>query len=68
MLYNEAKAEQKFATLMNGAVSHELRNPLNSILCGIEMMKSYVQNLKCISEYLDKEDDVIVRQAKHKLK
>ena len=39
MLYNEAKAEQSFATLMNAAVSHELRNPLSSLISGIETMK-----------------------------
>ena len=32
MLYNEAKAEQSFLTLINAAVSHELRNPLNSLI------------------------------------
>ena len=67
MLYNEVKAEQKFSTLMNGAVSHELRNPLNSILGAIDMMKSYIQNLKYLEECLDQDDDEIVRQAKHKL-
>ena len=35
MLYNEVKAEQQFSTLMNAAVSHELRNPLNSLIGGI---------------------------------
>ena len=46
MLYNEANAEKRFATLMNGAVSHELRNPLSSILCGIDLMKSYIENIR----------------------
>ena len=32
ILYNEAKAENFFATLINAAVSHELRNPLNSLI------------------------------------
>ena len=35
MLYNEAKAEQQFVALINGAISHELRNPLNSIITEI---------------------------------
>lgn len=46
MLYNEARAEQKFYTLMNAAVSHELRNPLNSLFGGISNMKSYFLNLR----------------------
>ena len=32
MLYNEVKAEQTFLTLINAAVSHELRNPLSSLI------------------------------------
>jgi signal transduction histidine kinase len=32
MLYNEASAEKSFLTMINAAVSHELRNPLNSLI------------------------------------
>jgi signal transduction histidine kinase len=32
ILYNDAKAEQGFLEMINGAVSHELRNPLNSMI------------------------------------
>ena len=32
ILYNESKAEQSFITLINAAISHELRNPLNSLV------------------------------------
>lgn len=32
MLYNETKAEKSFLTLINAAVSHELRNPLSSLI------------------------------------
>jgi hypothetical protein len=32
MLYNEIKAEKSFLTLINATVSHELVNPLNSII------------------------------------
>jgi hypothetical protein len=32
MLYNEVKAEQSFLTLINATVSHELRNPLASLI------------------------------------
>ena len=42
MLYNEAKAEQTFSTLMNAAVSHELRNPLSSLISGIDAMKQFL--------------------------
>lgn len=32
ILYSEVKAEQSFLTLINAAISHELRNPLNSLV------------------------------------
>ena len=31
IMYNEVKAEKEFLTITNAAVSHELRNPLNSL-------------------------------------
>lgn len=52
MLYNEVKAEKKYLTLMNATVSHELRNPLNSLVSGIENMQSYYDNLRQILKYL----------------
>lgn len=53
ILYNEVKAEQKFSTLMNAALSHELRNPLNSLIGGIDTMKNYLQNILVVIEKLD---------------
>ena len=53
MLYNEAKAEKKFLTLMNATVSHELRNPLNSLVSGIENMESYFENLRQLLKFLE---------------
>ena len=41
ILYNEVKAEKTYLTLMNATVSHELRNPLNALVSGIENMESY---------------------------
>lgn len=32
ILYNEATAEKSFLALINAAVSHELRNPLSSLI------------------------------------
>ena len=52
ILYDDAKAEQKFHMLMNAAVSHELRNPLNSLVSGIETMQEYFNNLRDIYDYL----------------
>lgn len=52
ILYDDAKAEQKFQMLMNAAVSHELRNPLNSLVSGIESMQEYFSNLRDIYVFL----------------
>ena len=52
ILYNEVKAEQKFSTLMNAALSHELRNPLNSLIGGIDTMKAYISNIQLLSDNL----------------
>lgn len=46
ILYGEVKAEQQFLTLINAAVSHELRNPLNSLIGQKESMQSFLKNLK----------------------
>ena len=32
ILYNKVKAEKSFLALINAAVSHELRNPLSSLI------------------------------------
>ena len=53
ILYNEVKAEQKFSTLMNAALSHELRNPLNSLIGGIDTMKAYLSNILVVIQKLD---------------
>ena len=39
VLYNEAEAEKSFLPLINAAVSHELRNPLNSLINQAMFMK-----------------------------
>ena len=57
MLYNEVKAEQKFQTLMNAAVSHELRNPLSALIGGIQTMKSYLENILYLIDGLKEESD-----------
>ena len=46
MLYNEFKAREQFLSLINAAVSHELRNPLNSLIGQIESMMVYLRDLK----------------------
>ena len=50
ILYNEFKAQHYFTDIINACVSHELRNPLNSILAtNIEKRALYAQ-LRAIIE------------------
>ena len=44
-------------TLINAAVSHELRNPLNSLIGQKLSMKSFLKNLKKVQERLALEID-----------
>lgn len=48
MLYSEVKAEQSFLTLINAAVSHELRNPLTSLIGQIDSMKGFFDNFTIV--------------------
>ena len=41
ILYTEVKAENFFVTLINAAVSHELRNPLNSLINQFPNMQDF---------------------------
>ena len=44
ILYTEFKAKNQFTSLINACVSHELRNPLNSIISkNIEKSALYLQ-------------------------
>jgi len=54
MLYNDIKAEESFLELINAAVSHELRNPLNSLIGQIESMKGHFENFHGVIETISK--------------
>lgn len=53
---------------MNGAVSHELRNPLSSLIAGIDLLNSYINNLKYLIECLDHTNEDVIRISKVKIK
>jgi signal transduction histidine kinase len=48
ILYSEVKAEKSFLALINAAVSHELRNPLSSLIGNIESIQNYFESFKTI--------------------
>jgi signal transduction histidine kinase len=50
-LFTEQKAKNKFVSTINATVSHELRNPLNSIIAkNIEKKKLYEQLIDELKE------------------
>jgi len=51
ILYDQIKAEQSFSTLIKAAISHELRNPLYSLISQMKSMKGYFKRFaKILSE------------------
>jgi signal transduction histidine kinase len=46
ILYIEVKAEHSFLEMINAAVSHELRNPLNSLIGQSCNMKEFFSSFK----------------------
>ena len=69
ILYNESKAEQSFITLINAAISHELRNPLSSLVGEMNSMQSYLLSFGKIIYNLKKAegDQVISKELVDKL-
>ena len=43
ILYDSSKAEGEFLSLINSTISHEMRNPLNSIINQCEIVKALCQ-------------------------
>ena len=56
-MYGQSKAKSEFLSLINASVSHELRNPLNSIAAQNKLKIAIYQNLKEISQKNDPRDD-----------
>jgi signal transduction histidine kinase len=64
ILYTEFKAKVEFTSLINACVSHELRNPLNSIMAkNIEKEALYKELTRLFSEFNPntKESEPIVK-------
>lgn len=49
LLYDDIKAERDFHSMISATVSHELRNPLNSMICQLSFLNynlSHLQSFK----------------------
>ena len=67
ILYNEMKAEQVLLTLINAAVSHELRNPLSSLIGQICVMEDFLTSFNHLLVLIKKEDSQFTRKISPKL-
>ena len=62
VLYNEVKAEKSFLTLINAAMSHQLRNPLNSLINQALVLKKQIiafKKLMMMAGYKDESKKII---------
>ena len=46
ILNNELKAEKQLLTLINATFHHELKNPLNSLICQRDQLNSLIKSLR----------------------
>jgi len=52
MLSDSVRTEQKYMTYMNATISHEMRNPLNSIYSQLSLLRSVIEDLSLCAERL----------------
>ena len=65
VLYNESEAEKSFLTIINAAVSHELRNPLNSLVNQAMFMKKIIVEFKkLMATNIDRKNAVATKVLK----
>ena len=50
ILYDTTKAEGELLSLINSTISHEMRNPLNSIINQCTILESLLYNFKCMRD------------------
>ena len=67
ILYYNIKAEHSFLEMINAAVSHELRNPLNSLIGQVSAMKDFFKNFRAILKEIQQTDKSLAErlQAVH---
>lgn len=46
IFYNDIKAQEEFISLINSTISHEMRNPLNSIISQCKILENSLKQLK----------------------
>jgi len=55
IFFDRIEMEKQQTTLINSTISHEMRNPLNSILAQLEIIKEQVGNLKEFRKLISRE-------------
>lgn len=46
IFYDDVKAQEEFTSLINSTISHEMRNPLNSIVSETKVQEENIRELK----------------------
>jgi len=59
--FEQGREEKDLLSLINATVSHELRNPLNSIIAQNVRKESLYENMLIQLQFLDKQNDVTRR-------
>ena len=55
--FNEVKAREEFLVIINATVSHELRNPLNSIITQKNLLNDLIDLAKSLFRKIRIEDE-----------
>ena len=50
ILYDTSKAEGELLSLINSTISHEMRNPLNSIINQCKILTAVIMNFKMVMD------------------
>ena len=56
MLFDKIDAKQQFLSLINATISHELRNPLNSLVGQTDILMVFMNDLKQLITYVSDPD------------
>jgi signal transduction histidine kinase len=56
IFYDDLKAQEEFTSLINSTISHEMRNPLNSIISESRVQDQNIRDLKVFVNKLNLND------------
>lgn len=57
IFYDDIKAQEEFMSLITSTISHEMRNPLNSIISECKVMAQHKKELQHLTDLLKNQID-----------